>query len=302
MRSRATTIGSLRLPGLVMTASGTAGHGDELASYGDLSKLGALVIKSLSPEPWEGNPGPRVKAVDDGMLNSVGLQGPGIPEWIANDLPKARATASVVVASVWGRSIAEFALAGQLLAGADIDAIEVNVSCPNLEDRSNMFAHSPEATHAAVAAVGDAHPRWAKLSPNTSHLVDVAGAALDAGAEALTLTNTVLGMVIDVETRSLALGGGGGGLSGPAIHPVAVRAVYECHRAHPNASIIGVGGVRNARTAVEMIMAGASAVQVGTAALAEPRALWRVQDEINAWLDEHKIGEIEEIRGAAHGN
>jgi dihydroorotate dehydrogenase (NAD+) catalytic subunit len=299
--STATTVGSLRLAGAVMTASGTAGHGDELEAYGPLNELGAVVVKSLSPEPWAGNPAPRLKPLADGMLNSVGLQGPGIPEWIARDLPDLRSRGATVVASIWGRTVEEYAVAGAMLAEADIDAIEVNVSCPNLEDRSTMFAHSPEATFAAVSAVGTAHPRWAKLSPNTSLLVDVAQRAADAGATALTLTNTVLGMAIDIETRRLSLGGGGGGISGPAMHPVAVRSVFEVHKALPTMPLIGVGGVINGVDGIELLMAGASAIQVGTASFAEPRAPWRIQHEMSVWMAKHGVSSVEEIIGAAHG-
>jgi dihydroorotate dehydrogenase (NAD+) catalytic subunit len=299
--SVATSVGATLLPGLVMTASGTAGHSDELASYGDLAELGAVVVKSLSCEPWPGNPAPRLKPLEDGMLNSVGLQGPGLEAWISDDLPRLRARGAVVVVSIWGRSVAEYARAGEMLAAADVDAIEVNISCPNLEARSEMFAHSPEAAFAAIEAVGGAHPRWAKLSPNTSKLVEVAERAAAAGADALTLTNTVLGMVIDVESRRLALGAGGGGVSGRAIHPVAVRAVYECRSALPEMPLIGVGGIMTGVDAIEMFMAGACAVQVGTAALAEPRAPWRVQREIRSWMAAHGVREIDEIKGAAHG-
>jgi len=299
-RPRTTSIGDVTLQGLVMTASGTAGHSDELGAYGSLEQLGAVVVKSLSPEPWPGNPSPRLKTLDQGMLNSVGLQGPGIDTWIENDLQRLKATGAVVVVSIWGRTVEEYATAGALLASAPVDAIEVNVSCPNLEDRSTMFAHSPDATHQAVSAVGSAHPRWVKLSPNTSLLSEVAQSAVDAGADALTLTNTVLGMSIDIEQRRLSLGGGGGGLSGPAIHPVAVRAVYECRKALPTTPIIGVGGIMSGKDGIEFLLAGASAVQVGTAALADPRAPWRIQDEMNRWLDDHGVADVSEIIGAAH--
>ena len=164
-----------------------------------------------------------------------------------------------------------------------------------------MFAHSAEATAAAVAAVGDAHPRWVKLSPNTAELTAIAEAAVVAGADALVLTNTVLGMVIDTEARRPALGNGGGGLSGPAIHAVSVRAVYECARALPEVPIVGVGGISSGVDAIEMVMAGASAVQVGTAALAEPRAPWRVQAEVARWMDDHGVRSLDEVRGVAHG-
>ena len=283
-----------------MTASGTAGHGAELAAYGPLDELGAVVVKSLSPDPWPGNPAPRLAPLPTGMLNSVGLQGPGIAAWAEDDLPALKASGATVVVSVWGRTVEDYQRAGEMITDLDVDAVEVNVSCPNLEDRSRMFAHSPEATAAAVAGVGSAHPRWAKLSPNTWEIVDVATAALEGGAEALTLTNTVLGMAIDLERARPILGAGGGGLSGPAIHAVAVRAVFECHRSLPDASLIGVGGVSSGADAIELIMAGASAVQVGTASLAEPRAPWRVQREMRRWMERHGVTTIGDLRGAAH--
>ena len=295
------TVGGLVLGGCVMTAAGTAGHSDELGAYGDLAELGAVVVKSLSPEPWEGNPPPRLRPLAVGMINSVGLQGPGLDAWIADDLPRLRSSGARVVVSVWGRSIEDYGRAGEMLADAEVDAVEVNVSCPNLEDRSRMFAHSAESTAAAVEAVGSAHPRWVKLSPNTAELTEIAGAALSAGADALVLTNTVLGMVIDIEARRPALGNGGGGLSGPAIHAVSVRAVFECAKAHPGASIIGVGGISAGIDAIEMIMAGASAVQVGTASLAEPRAPWRIQAEVARWMSDHGVQDVAELRGVAHG-
>lgn len=299
--STATSVGGLALRSAVMTASGTAGHAGELGAYGSLDLLGAVVVKSLSADPWPGNPAPRLRPTSVGMINSVGLQGPGLASWIEHDLPGLRATGATVVVSVWGRSIEDYARAGALLEGADVDAVEVNVSCPNLEDRSRMFAHSPEATAAAVEAVGGSRPRWAKLSPNTSELTEVASAAVDAGAAALVLTNTVLGMVIDLERRRPALGNGGGGLSGPAIHAVSVRAVFECAARLPGVPLVGVGGISSGADAIEMVMAGASAVQVGTAALAEPRAPWRIEREMARWMRDHGVDAIEQLRGAAHG-
>jgi dihydroorotate dehydrogenase (NAD+) catalytic subunit len=299
--SLATTVGDLALSSCVMTAAGTSGHADELAAYGPLARLGAVVVKSLSAAPWPGNPAPRLAPLETGMLNSVGLQGPGLEAWLVEDLPRLRASGATVVVSIWGRSLEEYRQAGALLAGHDVDAVEINVSCPNLEDSSRMFAHSARATAAVVAAVELELPRWVKLSPNTPELTDIAAAAMEAGADALVVANTVLGMVIDVERRQPALGGGGGGLSGPAIHPVAVRAVFECHRALPDAPIIGVGGVQCGVDAIEMLQAGASAVQVGTATLAEPRAPWRIMREIEAWLRAHDVEAVTELVGVAHG-
>mgnify|MGYP006276111209 CR=1 FL=1 len=299
--STATSVGALRLRAAVMTASGTAGHGDELGAYGPLDALGAVVVKSLSADPWPGNPAPRLAPLEIGMLNSVGLQGPGLAAWLEEDLPRLRASGATVVVSIWGRTLEDYARAGALLVGAEVDAIEVNVSCPNLEDRSKMFAHSAEATKAALSAVGGSIPRWAKLSPNTHELVEIAHAAVEGGADALTLANTVLGMAIDVEERAVRLGGRGGGVSGPGIHPVAVRAVYECHAALPEVPIIGVGGVSRGIDAVEFLMAGASAVQVGTATLAEPRAPWRIERELSKWMARHGVASVAELIGVAHG-
>ena len=285
----------------VMTASGTAGHADELGAYGPLDQLGAVVVKSLSPDPWPGNPAPRLAPLELGMLNSVGLQGPGLEAWLAEDLPRLRATGASVVVSIWGRTVEEYARAGAMLAGAALTAVEVNVSCPNLEDRSRMFAHSATATSEAVAAVGSEHQRWVKLSPNTSELIEIAQAAVAAGADALTLTNTVLGMAIDIERREVKLGGRGGGVSGPGIRPVSLRAVYECAAALPATPIIGAGGVSKGVDALEFLMAGASGVQVGTATLAEPRAPWRIMREMQTWMRRHGVNTIAELIGAAHG-
>ena len=286
-----------------MTASGTAGHGAELGAYFDLSAIGAVVVKSLSADPWPGNPSPRVCPVPGGMLNAVGLQGPGIAAWLIDELPALEASGARVVVSIWGRRVEDYERAASLLAAAPacVVAVEVNISCPNLEDRSRMFAHSPEATGAALAASSACgRPRWAKLSPNTSDLLAVAGAALAAGAEALTLTNTLLGLAIDTERRAPALGAGGGGLSGDALHSVALRAVYDCRAAFPGAGIVGVGGVSDGEGAVRMLLAGADAVQVGTASLADPRAVLRVQAELAHWCARHGVGTVRELVGAAN--
>jgi len=203
-----TSVGSVRLPNPLMTASGTAGHGAELGAYFDLASLGAIVVKSLAAEPWPGNPAPRVCPVPGGMLNGVGLQGPGVTAWLDDELPALEASGTRVVASIWGRRVEDYERAASMLAGAPgcVVAVEVNVSCPNLEDRSRMFAHSAAATGAAIAASAACRrPLWAKLSPNTSDLLEVAGAALAAGAESLTLTNTLLGLAIDLERRAPAL-------------------------------------------------------------------------------------------------
>jgi len=300
-------VGSLVLPNPVMTASGTAGHADELEAYGPLAALGAVVVKSLSVAPWPGNPAPRVHPAGAGMLNSVGLQGPGIEAWVRDDLPRLAHAGARTVVSIWGQRVADYAEAASLLVGVEgLTAVEVNVSCPNIEDRRHMFAHSPTATAEVLSAVAGhlgAVPLWAKLSPTVADLAEVAGAALGHGAEAVTLVNTALGMAIDLERRAPVLGSGpaGGGLSGPSIHPIAVRAVYDVRAAHPDAAIIGVGGITCGRDAVELLLAGADAVQVGTATFRDPRAAWRVLDGIGAWCSTHGVRAVRTLRGQAQG-
>ena len=301
-----TSVGSVELRAAVMTASGTSGHSAELAPYGELSELGAVTVKSLSAGAWPGNPPPRLHPLRvraAGMINSVGLQGPGVSHWLVHDLPDLLRAGANVVASIWGSTVEEFQQAANLLADAppQVVAVEVNVSCPNTEDGSRMFAHSAQATRAVLAACeGCARPRWAKLSPNTADLVSVAEASTRGGAEAVVLTNTLAGMVLDITRRSPALGGSGGGVSGAALHPVAVRAVYDVRAAFPELPIVGVGGVASGADALEMLMAGASAVQVGTATLADPRAPWRVLRELEDWCRRSNVHDLNSVIGAAH--
>jgi dihydroorotate dehydrogenase (NAD+) catalytic subunit len=294
-------VGSIQLTAPVMTASGTAGHGVELAPYVDLSRLGAVVVKSLSADPWPGNPAPRLIGAPQGMLNAVGLQGPGLKHWLQHDLPALRTMGATVVVSIWGRSVADYVAAAQALRGADVAAVEVNLSCPNLEGRRGIFAHDPTVSAEVVDAVAVCgRPLWAKLSPNTDRVVDVAAAVHEAGAEAVTLINTLLGMVLDPETGRPALAAGGGGWSGRAVHPVAVRTIYDVHTALPTLPIVGVGGVSDGWSAAEMMLAGASAVQVGTATFADPRAPLRVLDELVALVGSHGERAMAALTGRAH--
>jgi dihydroorotate dehydrogenase (NAD+) catalytic subunit len=228
------------------------------------------------------------------MLNSVGLQGPGVAAWAEHDLPALAAAGARVVVSIWGRTVAEFEHAAALVVAAAntepgrcIVALEVNVSCPNVEDRSRIFAHSAEATARVMAATKVGLPRWAKLSPNVPDVVEIATGALEGGADGLTLVNTLLGMALDTETGQPVLGAGGGGLSGAPLHPVAVRAVWECRAAFPDTAIVGVGGVQSGHDAVELLQAGADAVQVGTATFRDPRAPWQVLRQLARWCRDH---------------
>ncbi|CAN5772603.1 dihydroorotate dehydrogenase [soil metagenome] len=297
-------VGSVTLPHPVMTASGTAGHGAELGRYVDLSTLGAVVVKSLSAEPWAGNPAPRVHETAAGMINSVGLQGPGVAAWMSDELPPLIAAGARVVASIWGRSVEEYRRAADLLADAPLEvvAVEVDMSCPNVAARRDVFAHAPETAAEVIAATaGCGRPRWAKLSPNVTDLPAIAGAVADAGAEAVTLVNTVMGLAIDPATRRPRLGAGGGGLSGPAIHPVAVRAVYDVRAAFVDLPIVGVGGVASAGDAVELLLAGAQAVQVGTATFADPKAPHLVAAGLEQWCGRAGVRSLDELIGGVHG-
>jgi dihydroorotate dehydrogenase (NAD+) catalytic subunit len=295
-------VGSLRLASPVMTASGTVGHGAELAGYMDLAALGAVVVKSLAAYEWAGNPPPRVHPAGQGMINAVGLQGPGVTRWLSDELPALVATGARVVASIWGRSVDDYRLAAELLsdAPAEVVAVEVNLSCPNLEGRRGIFAHDAALSAeviAATAAVG--RPRWAKLSPNTDRVVEVAAAVHEAGADAVTLVNTLLGMVLNPTSGRPVLGAGGGGYSGRPLHAVAVRTVFDVHASLPTLPIVGVGGVATGWDAAELLLAGASAVQVGTATFADPAAPLRVQTELEAWCV-HRGVTPTQLSGLAH--
>ena len=244
-----------------MTASGTAGYGTELGGYLDLAALGAVVTKSLAPYEWPGNPAPRVHPTPQGMMNAVGLQGPGVQYWLDHVVGDLVASGATVVASIWGRSVDDYAQAADLLAAAppEVVAVEVNLSCPNLEGRGSIFAHDAALSAEVIAATaGCGRPRWAKLSANTDRIIDVAGARSSRPAPRRSPASTRCSASPTTPmTLAPALGAGGGGLSGRAIHPVAVRAVHDVHAALPEVPIVGVGGVASAWDAVEMLLAGA---------------------------------------------
>jgi dihydroorotate dehydrogenase (NAD+) catalytic subunit len=302
VRDPAVQVGSVRLANPVMTASGTAGLSTELARYMDLSQLGAVVTKSLAAYAWPGNPAPRVHPTAQGMINAVGLQGPGVEAWLAQDLPRLIDTGATVVASIWGRSCEDYRIAAEQMAAAppEVVAVEINLSCPNLEGRGSIFAHDLDLAAEVVAATEVCgRPRWAKLSANTHQIVEIAAAVAAVGAEAVTLINTMLGIVYDPDTLKPVLGNGGGGVSGRAIHPIAVRAVHDVHQALPDLPIVGVGGVASGWDAAEMLLAGAAAVQVGTATFANPAAPAKVLAELVNWANEHEFSRFDDLRALA---
>jgi dihydroorotate dehydrogenase (NAD+) catalytic subunit len=304
-----THVGAVALPTPVMTASGCAAAGRELAPFVDLSELGAVVTKSIMAEPRAGRPTPRMVETPSGMLNSIGLQGPGVEAFLADDLPWLLHQGARAVVSVAGSSVAEFAALGGALAraweqGLRPSAVEVNISCPNVANRGLVFACDPVSSAQVVRAVRDALPAglpaWAKLSPDVTDIVAIAGAALDAGADALCLVNTTLGLAIDHATLRPRLGGVTGGLSGPAIRPLALRCVYQVAAAFPDVPLVGIGGIRTGWDAVEFLAAGASAVQVGTVIFHDPSAPARVALEVGKALDQLGVGSVSEVVGAAH--
>jgi dihydroorotate dehydrogenase (NAD+) catalytic subunit len=293
-------LAGIRLRNPVVSASGCFASGKEASEFFALRTMGAVVVKSMTIEPWSGKPAPRMAETPSGMLNAIGLQNKGVDHFIAVDLPWLRRMRVPVIASIAGNTVAEYQQVAQKLRGAQgVVGVEVNISCPNLEDRNNMFAHDAKATASVIASVRRVLevPVFAKLSPNVTSITQIAEAALDNGANGLSLVNTLLGMAIDVETRKPKLAGVMGGLSGPAIKPVAVRAVYEVARAFPSAPIIGMGGIMDERDAIELILAGATAVALGTAIFVNPRAPAEVVDGLERYLIEHGIRSISQLRG-----
>lgn len=300
-------LGPVLLPNPIVAASGTFGHGDEVARLCDPSGLGAVTTKSQAPFAWAGNPAPRLHPSPGGMVNAVGLQGPGVERWLADDLPPLVARGARVIASVWGDDTGDFVAAAAAVAGAaGVVAVEVNLSCPNLHHGSSgdLIAHDPVATAATVGAVVDAVgavPVLAKLSPNATDVVRVAVAAVDAGATGLTCVNTVRAFLVDADARRPALGAGNGGLSGAAIKPIALRVVHDVACALPGVPIIGTGGVTTGEDAAEMLLAGATAVGVGTATFLDPRATLRIRDELVAWCGRRGVARVADLIGALEG-
>jgi len=298
----AVRLGPIELPNPIVAASGTFGHGDEVARLCEPSLLGAVTVKSQAAFAWAGNPPPRLHPAVGGMVNAVGLQGRGIEHWVAHDLPNLRARGARVIASLWGHTIDDYRDAATLLrpVAAELTAVELNLSCPNTAKGGEMFATDAGATAAVVATVAEVGlevPLLAKLAPGVTDLPSIAAAAAEAGACTVTLGNTIRALLVDAEARRPVLGSAGGGLSGPAIKPIALRAIHDVHRAHPGLAILGTGGISTGLDAVEAMLAGASAVGVGTATFAEPRAAVRILGELRDWCAHHGVPAVRELTG-----
>ena len=300
-----TKIGSKRFSNPIFTASGCASSGQELSQFFPLTELGAVVTKSIMTKARSGRATPRMAETPSGMLNSIGLQGPGIDTFLENDIPWLIENNAKIVVSIAGETVEEYGvLARRLRAVSGISAVEVNISCPNVENRGLVFACDPEASRRVIDGVrriiGGDLPIIAKLSPDVTDLPAIAAGVVESGADALALINTVLGMVINVDSMRPHLGGKTGGLSGPAIRPVAVRAIYQVHQALPNVPILGMGGVTSGRDAFELILAGASGVSVGTASFGNPHALVDIQNQLQQLLIAKGFTSLKSAIGYAH--
>lgn len=298
-------LAGVEFPNPIFTASGCAAAGRELAPYLDVAGLGAVVTKSIMLRPRAGRPTPRMAETPSGMLNSIGLQGPGIDAFLDNDLAWLDENGARAVVSIAGSSADEYSKLAQRLRGRrGIAAVEVNISCPNVEDRGQVFACDPNAASNVIAGVRRALPTevpvFAKLSPDVTDIVRIAEACVHAGADGLSLINTLLGLAINTTTMRPVLAGVTGGLSGPAIRPVAVRCIWQVHAALPHVPIIGMGGVRTGLDALELILAGASAVSVGTVVFHDPTAPARILRELAAVLAERGIERVSDVVGVAH--
>lgn len=300
-----TKLGHVELPNPILTASGCAGAGRELSRFTDIARLGAVVTKSIMLAPRSGRPTPRMAETPSGMLNSIGLQGPGVDAFLQRDLPWLLTQGARAVVSIAGSSAAEYAELARRLSGAPgITAIEVNISCPNVEDRGTVFACDPNAAAGVIEAVRAAArydiPVFAKLSPDVTDIVAIARSCVAAGADGLSLINTLLGMAIDTRTMRPVLAGVTGGLSGPAIRPVAVRCIWQVKEALPDVPIIGMGGVRTGRDALELILAGAAMVSLGTVIFHDPGACERVLRELGDELARAGLDRLTDAIGLAH--
>ncbi len=282
----------------VTVASGTFGSGREYGEFVDLNRLGAITVKGVANVPWEGNLTPRIAETDFGMLNSVGLQNPGAEHFIKEDIPFLRDFDTKIVVNVCGHSIPEYCEAAEKLSAADVDMLELNISCPNISCGGLAFGTDPKTAHAVVSEVRKVSkkPLIVKLSPNVTDIREIAAAAVDAGADALSLINTLLGMKIDINRRAAVLANKIGGYSGPGVKPVALRMVWQVANA-VRVPIIGMGGISTWEDAIEFIMAGATGIAVGTANFANPYATEEIVSGIEKYMQDNKIKDLSEIRG-----
>lgn len=283
----------------VMTASGTFGSGAEYSEFVDLNKLGAVVTKGVANVPWEGNPTPRVAEVYGGMLNAVGLQNPGIELFCQRDIPFLKQYDTKIIVNVCGHSTEEYVEVVERLSDEPVDMLEINISCPNVKEGGIAFGQDPKAVEAITREMKNhaKQPVIMKLSPNVTDITEMAKAAEAGGADALSLINTITGMKIDINRRCFVLANKTGGMSGPAVHPVAVRMVYQTAQA-VKLPIIGMGGIMNAEDAIEMILAGATAVSVGTANFTDPTVTEKIVAGIEEYMRKYQVSDIRELVGA----
>lgn len=294
-----TTLGDVALKNPVMTASGTFGFGLEYADFIDLDRLGGFVVKGTTLEPRQGNDYPRMAETPAGMLNAVGLQNKGVRHLCTSILPQLKGCSSEVIVNVSGASVADYvATAEHLAANSSIRTIELNISCPNVKQGGMAFGTTTDGAASVVEAVRKAWPGhlMVKLSPNVTSIADIARAVEAAGADSVSLINTLLGMAVDIERRRPFLSTVTGGLSGPAVKPVAVRMVWQVAKA-VGIPVVGLGGICSAADALEFIMAGASAVQVGTANFLDPSVTVRIIDDLSAWCESHGVQRLMDLRG-----
>ena len=299
MKNTKVTLAGVELKNPVMTASGTFGSGAEYSEFYDLSALGAVVTKGVANVPWPGNPTPRIAETASGMLNAIGLQNPGIDVFVQRDIPYLRKFDTNFVANVCGKTVEDYCRVVERLAPEPVDLLEINVSCPNVKEGGIAFGQDPHALEEITKEVKKhaKQPIIMKLSPNVTDIAEMARAAEAGGADALSLINTLTGMKIDIYKKSFALANRTGGLSGPAIKPVAVRMVYQTAQA-VKLPVIGMGGICTAEDALEFILAGATAVSVGTANFADPYAAKDVAEGIERYMDQQGVEDIRELIGA----
>lgn len=285
----------------VMTASGTFGSGEEYSEFVDLNRLGAVVTKGVANVPWEGNPTPRVAEVYGGMLNAIGLQNPGIDVFVNRDIPFLKKFDTKIIVNVCGHTTEEYVEVVKRLADEPVDMLEINISCPNVKEGGIAFGQNPKMVEDITKEIKKyaKQPVIMKLSPNVTDITEMAKAAEAGGADALSMINTITGMKIDIHRRCFALANRTGGMSGPAVHPVAVRMVYQTAQA-VKIPIIGMGGILTAEDAIEMILAGATAVSVGTANFTNPHVTEEIVDGIEAYMERYGVNDIKELTGAVH--